>query len=160
MVDTSQQRGGEDGTAGKSDSPSDQSQPPTETMVSLTTASVVSVIAQNTSLISLAHAHERACISLCLSHPLARCVDINFLLPDRHITPYLQACTHTQTQTNTRPHTHPGTDKFTSGEQQKLKGWFVVTVCLISACRGSDLSVIYESLECPSKALNLTNPLL
>lgn len=48
VEDTSQQSDGVDCTAGKSDFLSDQPQPPTETMVSLTTACVVSAAAQNT----------------------------------------------------------------------------------------------------------------
>lgn len=69
VVDTPQQRDG------KSDSASDQHQPPTETMVSLTTVCVVSAVTQT---LYWSHLHTHTSVHLtfplCLSHPLTCCL--------------------------------------------------------------------------------------
>lgn len=114
-VDTSKQRDEEDGTAGKSDSLSDQSQPPTETMVSLTTVCVVSAVAQT---LHWSHTRVRLTFSLCLSHPLTWCVCLSIFPCQIHM-----ACTHTHTKF---PHTHThllAQTIFARGKQQKQEGW-------------------------------------
>lgn len=104
MVDAPRRRDGEDSTAGKSNSSSDQYQPPMETTVSLTTVCVVSAVAQILHLSQL-HTHTSVCLTLShfLTHLLSAYVHINFSLPDTHNA--LLAGIHTLTDTHMYLHT-------------------------------------------------------
>lgn len=140
-VDTSKQRDEEDGTAGKSDSSSDQSQPPTETMVSLTTVCVVSAVAQT---LHWSHTRVRLTFSLCLSHPLTWCVCLSIFPWQIHM-----ACTHTHThKISTHPHTLTCTDNICKRKAAETGGLVKLLLSDLSVLvRTGDMCVIYESMN-------------
>lgn len=145
VVDTSQQRDGEDGTAGKSDSSSDQSLPPTETMVSMTTACVVSAVAQT---LYWSHLHTHTSVhltfpSLSFSPTCLLPVLISIFHCQIHITPYLQACTHTHTHTPTQTFSYR--QNLQEQSSRNWRGGFVVTVWLISTCQGAVICAWFMS---------------
>uniref|UniRef100_A0A3Q3Q4K9 Globin domain-containing protein n=1 Tax=Monopterus albus TaxID=43700 RepID=A0A3Q3Q4K9_MONAL len=126
VVDTLQQRDGKDNTAGKSDFSSDHYQPPTETMVSLTTVCVVSAV---THTLYRFHLHMHTSVHLTFSPTYLLPVFISIFHCQIHIMPYLQGCAHIHMNSHTPTHTHISHRQNLQEESNRnWRGGFVATV--------------------------------